>query len=86
MLMFGKSKRKMKPIMIDAYHKCENYMNARGNCVGWHKIELAPDGATVWRQKTCSVVGSGSKTNRGPLRVGHGPSGYIGKNGFNSNT
>lgn len=85
-LLYGKSKKRMKPIMIDDYKKCENYMNARQNVIGWHKIEEAPEDSTVWKQKTCSIKGSGDKRNSGPQIVGKGASGYIGKNGFNYNT
>lgn len=89
-LMFGRSKKKMKPIMIDQKHKCEIYMKAREATksskagAGWHKIELAPHGSIPWKQKTASIKGGGDKTNSGPC-VG-GLSGYISKNGFQANT
>ena len=86
-LMFGKSKKRMKPIITDALHKVENYRDARENNVeGWHDIIPAEIGATIWKQQTCSIRGSGNKTNSGPQVVGKGLSGYIGKNGFNPNT
>ena len=67
----------MHVIMFDVKHKCENYRDARQNVVGWHKIELAPDNASVWKQKTCTVGGN---------RDDGGRSGWIGKNGFNRHT
>lgn len=86
-LRFGKSKKRMKNIMIDELHKCENYRKARENNVkGWHDIVEAPKGSTVWKQKTATVHGSGDKHNRGALLVGSGPSGYISKRGFQANT
>ena len=74
----------MHPIMTDELHKCENYLKAREHSTnGWHKIVVAEKGAEVWRQKSATIGG-----NRCELvgRVGHGLSGYIGKNGFNSHT
>ena len=81
-LMFGKSKKKMKPIMIDSKHKCEQYMNARTanngkkGCGGWHEIVPANKGDKPWRQKSATV--GGNKCD--------GRSGYISKNGFNPHT
>lgn len=86
-LLFGKTKRKLKPIMVDSQRKCEQYKTARerSGVVGWHKIEPAQPRAVVWRQKTATIRGD-SKTNSGPKRIGGRESGYI-KNGmFNSNT
>lgn len=89
-LLFGKSKKKMKPIMIDHKDKCLAYQRARENsggqskaAQGWHKIELAPEGAVVWRQKSCTIGG-----NKCPRvnRVGEGPPGYISKHGFQPHT
>jgi len=55
-LMYGKSKQRMKPIMIDQLHKCENYMAARvasKACGGrWYDIVPAEKGATIWRKDT----------------------------------
>ena len=82
-LMFGRSKQRMKPIMVDELHKCENYEKARQNVTGWHKIVPAEAGATQWRQKSATV--GGNRCESVP-RIGHGPSGYIGKNGFNAHT
>lgn len=56
-LLYGRSKKRMKPIMVDSRHKCENYRDARQNVKGWHEIVEAPPGAEVWRQKTTSVEG-----------------------------
>lgn len=91
-LLFGTSKKRMKPIMIDTKAKCEAYKKAReatkGSKAGqgWHSVEPAPNGAVIWKQKTSTVKGSGDKTNSGPNRVGKGPSGYISKHGFQANT
>ena len=74
----------MKPIMVDVLRKCENYRNARLPSVkGWHNIVPAEAGAEIWRQKSATIGG-----NRCEMvgRVGHGPAGYIGRNGFNSHT
>ena len=83
-LLYGKSKKRMKPIMTDERHKCENYMKQREHTVkGWHKIEIAAPSEVVWRQKSATVGG-----NRCEMvgRVGHGPSGYISKRGFQQHT
>jgi len=83
-LLYGKSKKRMHVIMIDEQHKCQNYMNQREHsCAGWHKIEPAPIGETIWRQKSATVGGNRCEMVQ---RVGRGPSGYIGKNGFNQHT
>ena len=83
-LLYGKSKKRMKPIMVNTLRKCQNYRDARShNVVGWHDIVPAEAGATIWRQKSATVGG-----NRCELvqKVGHGPAGYIDKNGFNPHT
>jgi len=55
-LMFGKSKKRMKPIMIDVLHKVENYRDQRERCKGskashgWHAIVPAENDAVVWRK------------------------------------
>ncbi len=87
-LSHGKSKKRLKKIMIDEKNKCERYMKSRedSGVIGWHAISDAPIGSVVWRQKTCAVHGSGDKRNRGALLVGRGPSGYISKHGFQQNT
>jgi len=87
-LLHGKSKKRLKPIMIDERHKCENYQKSReGSGVsGWHAIEPASTGATVWRQKTATIRGGGDKHNTGAQVVGKGRSGYISKQGFQENT
>lgn len=52
-LLYGKSKKNMKPIMTDLKHKCENYMKARiPNVTGHHSIVKAEEGATIWRKST----------------------------------
>ena len=77
-LLFGRSKQRMKPIMIDTEKKCKNYRDARQNVTGWHDIQLAPPGSTVWRQKSATI--GGNKPD------GQGRNGYVGKNGFNAHT
>lgn len=76
--------------MVDSLEKCENYRDARGARMGggWHKIEPAQPGATVWRQKSATRGGNS------PVRVMRvdkkgntfGATGYIDKNGFNQHT
>ena len=50
-LMFGNSKKKMRPIIIDEKHKVERYKKAReatkGSkaAAGWHEIVPAEKGA-----------------------------------------
>ena len=75
----------MSPIMVDTLHKCENYRDARGDRMGggWHDIVPAPADAVVWRRKSATI--GGNRCER-VLRVGHGPSGYLDKNGFNPHT
>ena len=75
-LFYGKSKKKMKPIMTDILHKCENYMKARNNVIGFHEIKNAEPGLDIWRKKSCTVGG-----NRPD-----GVSGYISKRGFQYHT
>lgn len=76
-LLYGKSKKRMHPIMTDVKHKCENYRDQRTHSVkGWHDIVPAEPGATAWRQKSATVGGNRCD----------GRSGYIGKNGFNPHT
>ena len=86
-LLHGKSKKKMKPIMIDTRKKCENYQKARSNVTGFHSIEIAPAGSKVWRQKSCTI--GGNSPSRVPKINRHGKTsvnGYISKNGFNAHT
>jgi hypothetical protein len=88
-LLYGRSKKRMKPIMIDVLHKCENYKTQRekskgSKCsMGWHSIVPAEAGAVPWRQKSATVGG-----NRCEMvdRVGHGRAGWIGKAGFQEHT
>lgn len=83
-LYFGTSKKRMRPIMTDSYKKCENYMVARENVIGFHKIEEENDvNATVWRQKSATV--GGNRCERTQI-VGKGPAGYISKRGFQQHT
>ncbi len=80
-LYFGRSKKKMRPIMVDSYDKCYKYLKARQNVTGWHNIEEGGD--KVWRQKTCTI--GGNKANYVD-RVGKSRPGYIGKYGFEEHT
>ena len=93
-LLFGKSKKKMKVLMVDSKEKCEALKKAReatkGSkaAAGWHAIELAPEGSKKKAHKSATVKGSGDKHNSGPIRVGKrgGQSGYISKSGFQPNS
>lgn len=88
-LMYGKSKKRMKPIMVDVLHKCENYRNARSHTVyGWHDIVPAEAGAVVWRQKSATVGGNRCVTVKRVGKNGQttGEAGYIDKHGFNPHT
>ena len=92
-LLFGRSKNRMKPIMIDSLKKCEQYKDAReNNVIGFHKIIEAEKGADCWVRKNATIKGSGDKTNSHPPIVGKngenkGVSGYILKGyGFAPNT
>ena len=71
MLMCGKSKGKMKPIMIDERRKCENYMAARVSSkstkAGWYDIVPAPKGAKIWRKDTTNKWTNYNVS--GPMRV-----------------
>ena len=83
-LLYGKSKKRMHPIMVDVLHKVKNYQSAREHTTpGWHSIVPADEGAEVWKQKSATVGG-----NRCEMvgRVGHGPAGYIDKKGFHPHT
>ena len=77
-LLFGRTKKKKKVIMIDSFEKCERYMKARNNVQGFHEIVEAPEGSKTWRQKTATIGGN--------KHVPHKNNGYIGKNGFNPHT
>lgn len=86
-LLYGKSKKRMHPIMIDVKHKCENYRDARRQCSGWHSIVAAEKDAVVWRQKSATIGGNRCETVGRVLKNGGtGRAGYIGKNGFNEHT
>ncbi len=88
-LLFGKSKKKMKPIMTDVWNKVENYKSQREKTVGskaaqgWHSIVDAATDAVPWRHKSATV--GGNRCERVD-RVGHGRPGYINKHGFNEHT
>jgi len=82
-VLFGRSKKRMKTIMVDKYQKCENYVLARSNVLGFHEIVKAEKGEETWRQKSATVGGNRCESVG---RVGKGASGYISKNGFNPHT
>jgi len=83
-LMYGKSKKRMKPIMTDVLHKCQNYRDARLHSTsGWHDIVPAEAGAVPWRQKSATVGGNRCEMVN---RIGHGRAGWIGKTGFQEHT
>ena len=88
-LLYGKSKKRMHPIMTDVLNKVENYKAQRektkgSKCSqGWHEIIPAEANATVWRQKSATVGGNRCET---VLRIGKGAAGYIDKHGFNAHT
>jgi hypothetical protein len=84
-LLYGKSKKRMYPIMTDVKRKCENYRDARQNVRGWHDIVPAQPDATVWRQKS-ATVGGNRVTTVGRVGKGSGISGYIDERGFNPHT
>ena len=89
-LLYGRSKKRMHPIMVDVWHKCANYMDARTNSKvsGFHKIVPSDDSASTWRQKSATIGGNRCVTVK---RVGKdgktfGDAGYIDKRGFNPHT
>ena len=77
-LLFGRTKKKKKPIMIDSHEKCDRYMKARSNVSGFHEIVEAPEGSKTWRQRTATIGGNTCQS--------HKSNGYISKNGFNPHT
>jgi hypothetical protein len=83
-LHYGKSKRKMKPIMVDSLKKCQNYKDARSHMKGFHKIEKG--GEKVWRQKSCTVGGNRDEVPKINRRGQTSVNGWVGKGGFNPHT
>lgn len=88
-LLFGLSKKRMKPIMIDDLHKVENYKRQReatkGSKAGrgWHAIVPAEPNSNPWRKE------SATKNGNSPTKVkrhGEGLAGYVDKHGFNAHT
>lgn len=77
-LLFGRTKNKKKPIMIDSFEKCERYMEARNNVSGFHEIIESPVGSKTWKQKTTTIGGNKCQS--------HKNNGYISKTGFNPHT
>ena len=52
-LLRGRSKKRLKPVMIDSQHKVDNYkkaLEASDVKSFWYKVEEAPKGSTVWRK------------------------------------
>lgn len=85
-LNYGKSKKRMKPIMVDSYKKCENYMKARKNVNGFHEILIADKNATMWKQKTCTIGGNRDSGIVRITRHGEQRNGWISKQGFQQHT
>lgn len=88
-LLYGKSKKRMYPIMTDELHKCKNYMESREHSTdGWHKIVPAETDAEVWRQKSATRGGNSPVSVMRVNKKGQtfGDAGYIGKNDWNSHT
>ncbi len=83
-LMYGRSKKRMKPIMTDSFEKCDAYKKKReatkgSDCGrGWHDIVEAAAGADQWKQKTATIGGNKD--------IGGCKNGYISKRGFNPHT
>lgn len=78
-LLYGKTKKRKKPIMVDSYDKCNNYMKARQHTVeGFHEIVEAPEGSKTWRQKSATIGGNKYQAGKN--------NGYISKDGFNPHT
>lgn len=53
----GRSKKRLKPVMIDSEKKCENYQKALQASAGkndFYDIQAAPKGSTVWRKSNSS--------------------------------
>ena len=86
MLSYGKSKKRMKPIMVDSLKHCEGYEKARSNVTGFHTITIAPDGAKVWRQKSSTIGGNKDVVPKINRQGKTSMNGWIGKNGFNPHT
>ena len=86
-LFYRKSKKKpMRAIMTDSWQKCLNYQKAREpNVTGHHEIKRAEAGATVWKQKTCTIGGNKCAVPRITLH-GTQRNGWIGKHGFQEHT
>jgi hypothetical protein len=88
-LLFGRSKKRMRPIMTDILTKCENYKTQRektkgSNCAhGWHTIVPAEIDAKPWRQRSCTIGGNRVTT---VMRHGEGLAGYVDKHGFHPHT
>lgn len=86
-LLYGRSKKRMRPIMIDEHHKCENYKKAREHTVeGWHEIVEADKDDEVWRKKSCTIGGNKCSNVARITRHGNQVNGWVGKDGFNQHT
>ena len=54
-LLRGKSKKRLKPIMIDSEHKVENYkkaLQASDIKTCFYDVQLAPEGSKTWRKSS----------------------------------
>ena len=54
-LLRGRSKKRLKPVMIDSEHKVENYkkaLQASDIKTCFYDIESAPAGSSVWRKSS----------------------------------
>lgn len=84
-LLYGKSKKRAHPIMVDTFDKCDKYRMSRENSgvVGWHAIKHAEPGDKTWRQK--SATRGGNKCESVAM-VNRPTPGYVDKHGFHPHT
>lgn len=88
-LLRGRSKSRLKPIMIDSKKKVENYHKAlqSSDVKTWHyDIQPAPEGSKVWRQKRSTIGGNKPAVPRINRHGVTSVNGYIGKHGFQEHT
>lgn len=94
-LSYGKSKKKMSPIMIDEIGAINVYLRSRTGGTGkegrmdagWFKVEAAPANSDKWHKKSSTI--GGNKCNCVPHINRHGTTvrnGYISKFGFQQHT
>lgn len=94
-LSYGKSKKKMLPIMTDGITTINVYLVSRTGSkgkegrmgAGWFKVEPAAKDASIWRKKSATI--GGNKPDIVP-RIGKNGqtkiNGYISKHGFQPHT